>query len=191
MRARAYRKVMKTAANCPHCPPALMSSSLSFTSADLHAMGKTVVGNRVVDLEAAGAVPRLITCAPYGTARNGRAFKSKWEAQYHQHLELLEKTKAIAWFGYECIRLRLADGAYFTADFPVLTTHGQLVMCEVKGFWREAAKLRVKVAAKEFPWLRIEVITKRDGQWVLLETYNASRWSKTSETSEKTANPCI
>lgn len=156
-----------------------MSDGLTITKAEYDAHMARYRGVGVATLESSGYMPRerpLVGNPPpprYGVAPNGRPYKSKWEAEYGFWLATLLGVDAIAWWSYECFKLRLADGAYFTPDFPVLTSHGDLVMREVKGHWREAARLRVKVAASQFPWLRIEIISKQKGQWVNVETFNA------------------
>ena len=69
--------------------------------------------------------------------------------------EELAKRKAVGeilWFRYEGIALRLADGARYTPDFALMFADGTLELHEVKAFWAEAARLRIKVAAELFPF---------------------------------------
>ena len=40
---------------------------------------------------------------------------------------------------------------------------GELEMHEVKGFWREDARLKIKVAAEQFPFRFVAVTKSKDG----------------------------
>lgn len=80
-----------------------------------------------------------------------------------RYSDTLTYSKDVVWFKYEAVKLRLADGAYFTPDFIVMKADGELQFHEVKGFWREAAKVRIKVAAEIFPFKFIAVKGSRTG----------------------------
>jgi hypothetical protein len=157
-----------------------MSRGLDMTRAELEGKGYRIEGNTVHlptdDMQLGDALGELLSMhvSRNGFAPNKRAYKSKWESQYAaQVLDLEMRTKVISWWDYEGMRFRLADGTYYTPDFVVMTTPGHLVAREVKGFWRESARVRVKVCARCFPWLRIDVISKHEGRWVTMETLNA------------------
>ena len=50
------------------------------------------------------------------------------------------------------MKLRLATGAWYTPDFAAANPATRRIeLHEVKGFWREAARVRIKVAAEAFP----------------------------------------
>lgn len=67
---------------------------------------------------------------------------------------------------YEPFRLKLANGAYYKPDFMIVSPLDQtMIVYEVKGHWREAAKVRIKVAAGLHPYLRFVVVTREEGQW--------------------------
>jgi hypothetical protein len=80
-------------------------------------------------------------------------FKSKLEKRYADHLALQQKAGAIAWWGYEALTFKLADNARFTPDFVVITRDYEIEIHETKGHMREAAAVRIKVAASQFYWL--------------------------------------
>ena len=63
----------------------------------------------------------------------------------------------ILWYSFEGITLRLADRTTYTPDFVVMLANGELEMHEVKGFWTDDAKVKVKVAAEKFPFRFIAV----------------------------------
>ena len=58
------------------------------------------------------------------------------------------------------ITLRLANGVRYTPDFVVYTPTGVLAY-EVKGFMRDDAAVKLKVAAQRYPWIRFLLATKR------------------------------
>lgn len=90
-------------------------------------------------------------------------YKNKTEEAYAQRLDLLYKAGEILWWAYEGIRFRLAEGAWYTVDFVMMTKSGFIECHEVKGFWREAAKVRIKVASEHFPFRFIAVKAKAGG----------------------------
>jgi hypothetical protein len=74
------------------------------------------------------------------------------EADYARLLELRVRAGEVLWWSFEGFRLRLAEGAWFTPDFVVLLATGVLEFHETKGFLREAARVRLRVAAGMYPW---------------------------------------
>lgn len=91
---------------------------------------------------------------------------NRWESAYAQRLQLLERANELQWWKYGAITFKLADDTRYTPDFIWLTKTGELVATEVKGFRREDAFIKFKVAAAQFPWLRFEMVTKKAGQWL-------------------------
>jgi hypothetical protein len=93
---------------------------------------------------------------------------NKTEAAYGQHLELLKRAGEIHWYGFEAVKLRLADNTFYTPDFAVIAKDGVLEMHEVKGFWEDDARVKIKVAADKFPFrfvaMKVEA-KKRGGGW--------------------------
>lgn len=95
-----------------------------------------------------------------------RGTMNKWESRYSETLAALLIEGKILWYDFEPFSLRIADGAKYTPDFAVLSVRG-LEFHEVKGFWREAARVRIKVAADRFPFPFLAVTRdKRTGEWV-------------------------
>lgn len=94
-----------------------------------------------------------------------RVYKSKLESEYAQVLEIRRLGGDIQWWKYEPIKLRLADGAWYTPDFMYLDSGGQIHIHETKGFWREAAKVRIKVAASLYPLFRFTAVMRVKGHW--------------------------
>lgn len=93
---------------------------------------------------------------------------NKTEAAYDKHLWDLRHAGDVLWHKFEGVKLRLADNTFYTCDFAVLPTTGVLEMHEVKGFWQEDAKVKIKVAASIYPFRFIAVkarAKKHGGGW--------------------------
>jgi hypothetical protein len=94
---------------------------------------------------------------------------NKLEAEYQQHLELRRTAGEILWYAYEKIKLKLADNTFYTPDFVVMAADDVLEFHEVKGFWEDDARVKIKVANEQFPFrfLAIKKASKKDGGgWV-------------------------
>jgi hypothetical protein len=77
---------------------------------------------------------------------------NKSEATYAAHLELEKFAGAVLWYRFEGIKLRLADNTFYTPDFAVLA-HDSVMEChEVKGFWQDDARAKIKIAADLYPF---------------------------------------
>lgn len=70
-----------------------------------------------------------------------------------------------SWVGVQNITLKLADDTRYTPDFFGLCEDGNLIAYEVKGFFRDDAKVKIKVAARMFPWIRFVLVRKEGGQF--------------------------
>ena len=77
---------------------------------------------------------------------------NKTEAAYADHLLLRQRLGEIAWFAFEAVKLRLADKTFYTPDFAVMLIDGTIEQHEVKGFWEDDARVKIKVAAAMFPF---------------------------------------
>ncbi|KAF1698343.1 DUF1064 domain-containing protein [Pseudoxanthomonas jiangsuensis] len=77
---------------------------------------------------------------------------NKTEADYDAHLELLRAAGEVQWYRFEGVKLRLADNTFYTPDFAVMAADGVMEMHEVKGFWTDDARVKIKVAADQYPF---------------------------------------
>lgn len=93
---------------------------------------------------------------------------NKLEASYAQHLEARRARGEIAEWRYESTKLRLADGAWYTPDFRVVLPGGEVEFHETKGFMREAARVRLRVAAELHPF-RFLLVKRAGGEWSVVE----------------------
>ena len=89
---------------------------------------------------------------------------NKTETAYAEYLELQKHAGEVLWYKFEGIKLRLADNTSYTCDFAVLPSDGILEMHECKGgFWRDDARVKIKVAASLYPFRFIAVKKKGNG----------------------------
>lgn len=82
------------------------------------------------------------------------------------YLQYLRTGCGAAWIGIQNITLKLADDTRYTPDFFFIDCSGsELHAREVKGFWRDDAKVKIKVAARLFSWIRFTVAVKTKTGW--------------------------
>jgi len=102
-----------------------------------------------------------------GPAKKRRGQMNRTEARFAKEvLDLMKADGDIHDYRFEPLRLRLAEGAYYCPDFVVKHQDGTVEFVEVKGFWREAARLRIKVAAEQYGWLgKFVAVRLVKGKW--------------------------
>lgn len=69
--------------------------------------------------------------------------------------------------GVQDITFKLADDCRYTPDLTVwgYDASHDLTCFEVKGFWREDARVKIKVAARKFCWVRFIAVQRVKGEW--------------------------
>lgn len=79
----------------------------------------------------------------------------------------LRSLPAVTWISdHDAIKLRLADGkCFYTPDFASMDSSGRLTFWEVKGFWRDDARVKIKVAARIYSWASFIAVSWKRGQW--------------------------
>ena len=85
---------------------------------------------------------------------------NKTESAYANVLEMRKRAGEVEWYAFEGMKFRLADNTFYTPDFSVMLTSGQVELHEVKGFWTDDARVKIKVAASLFPFQFIAVYMK-------------------------------
>lgn len=90
---------------------------------------------------------------------------NKSEKAYADHLATLQAAGEVLWFRFEGLKLRLADSTFYTPDFAVLAADGVLECHEVKGFWQDDARVKVKVAADQYPFRFIALTRAKGAGW--------------------------
>lgn len=97
---------------------------------------------------------------------------NKTESAYAVTLEERRIVGEIMWYRFEGIKLRLADSTFYTPDFVVMDKEGLISLHEVKGYWEDDARVKVKVIAEMYPF-PVFAITKqaqkRGGGWTVEE----------------------
>ncbi|MFA6031833.1 MAG: DUF1064 domain-containing protein [Myxococcota bacterium] len=95
------------------------------------------------------------------------------EAAYAAELELLKRAGDVAWYRFEGFKLRLADSTFYTPDFAVMLSNGELQCHEVKGHWQEDARVKIKIAAEMYPFrfVALKKQSKKAGGGFVAETF--------------------
>ena len=88
----------------------------------------------------------------YALGRLKPGAMNKGEAAYAAHLELLKMSGEVLWYRFEGVKLRLADNTFYTPDFVVLQKDAVMECHEVKGFWQDDARAKIKIAADLYPF---------------------------------------
>jgi len=90
---------------------------------------------------------------------------NRTEAAYAEYLEALKAAGEVLWVKFEGLKLRLADSTFYTPDFAVMRANGQIECHEVKGFWQDDARVKIKIAADMYPFrfLAVKAKPKKDG----------------------------
>ena len=91
--------------------------------------------------------------------------RNKLEASYEQHLELRKQAGEILWYKFEGMTFKLAKDTRYTPDFSVLLENGEMEIHEVKGTFRDDAKVKIKVASELYPFRFVAVyaLSKKEG----------------------------
>ena len=103
--------------------------------------------------------------AMYALGRLKTGSMNKTEAAYDAHLAALQHAGQIKWRKFEGLKLRLADNTFYTPDFAVMAADGVIECHEVKGFWQDDARAKIKVAADLYPFrfIAVKARTKKSG----------------------------
>lgn len=103
--------------------------------------------------------------AIYALGRLKQGQKNKTEQEYEMYLESLKQSQKILWYTFEGVKFRLADNTFYTPDFSVMLSDGTIEIHEVKGFWTDDARVKIKVAADKYPFrfLAIKKKPKKSG----------------------------
>ncbi len=68
----------------------------------------------------------------------------------------------------QAITLRIANGCRYTPDF-ITTNEWATEGWEVKGFMRDDAAVKLKVAASLYPWIKFHLVSRKKGEWQIQE----------------------
>lgn len=101
----------------------------------------------------------------YALGRLKTGQMNKTESEYYQYLKTLERANEILWFKFEGLKFKLANNTTYTPDFVVMNKDGLIELHEVKGYWMDDARVKIKVAADMYPFkfMAIKKRTKKQG----------------------------
>jgi hypothetical protein len=143
----------------------------TMTAADLRELGYIVKDGKAMRVGQPTKVSEEIAASPL--VRD--LYRSKWERERAAALSLQQMAGVIRRWKHEGIRLKLANGAWYKPDFMVWHNDGLIELEEVKGAWREAARVRWKVAIEQYPMFGFSLWTKTKGQWSRVELYHPTQ----------------
>lgn len=101
------------------------------------------------------------------TRAHAKPKMNKSEAVWAQRLELEKKAGEVECYWFESLKFRLAENTWYTPDFVVLYTDGRREIHEIKGFLRDDAAVKFKVARELYPdydwqmWRRKKTVWER------------------------------
>lgn len=100
-------------------------------------------------------------------AKGGLAARkmNKLEAEY---AGMLKNAADVVWSEFEGITLRLGNDCRYTSDFAIMRRDGSIEMHETKGFMRDDALVKIKVAAAQYPF-KFVLVKKIKGVWSMTE----------------------
>lgn len=82
---------------------------------------------------------------------------NQYERAYAALLEKRKLAGEIQEYHFERYKLRLGQACYYTPDFAVVRADGVMEFHEVKGFWEEDARVKIKAAADQYPHVFVAV----------------------------------
>ena len=102
------------------------------------------------------------------SADNWPVPRKGWEKDFADRLELQRRAGEIKQWDYEPERLRIAKTAFYKPDFRVIRNDGTIVFYEVKGHFRPAAIIRMKVVVERHPYI-FYLVKKTKTDWDIQE----------------------
>lgn len=116
--------------------------------------------------------PPVAAEAVYGRASvmDGEGDKrNKLERAFSEYLEARKAEGKIATYEFEAITFVLAPRTRYTPDFFVMLPDGRIEFYETKGFMRDDAAVKLKVAAAKFSMFRFYLVKRACGKWKITE----------------------
>lgn len=124
-------------------------------------------------------IPRPLVCLPESVSAPKQATAidlakqpctdesrlNKTERAYLARLRMLK----VPTLRIQQITLKVADDCRLTVDFTYVDENGRLTFVDVKGFQREDALIKMKVAARTFPEFRFVIAKRVKGNWEHIE----------------------
>jgi len=89
---------------------------------------------------------------------------NKTEAKYED--EVLKADPYYTEWKFESVKFRLADNTFYTPDFFVICFDGTVEIHEVKGWWEDDARVKIKVFAEMYPEFVVVASRLEKKQWI-------------------------
>ena len=121
------------------------------------------------DLKTLGLRPEQVLSVidgepPKSRAPAGGDRMNKTEARYAHELELLQRAGVVLWWAFGSMKIRLANRTWYTPDFAILDSVG-LRFVEIKGFLRDDAAVKFKVARETYQQFKFTMLRWVNGAW--------------------------
>ena len=97
----------------------------------------------------------------YALGRMKAGEMNKTEKEFANYLQKQLDAHKIFSFAFEPVTLKLAKDLRYTPDFFCHELDGTITFYEVKGFWRDDALAKIKMASAKFPLFRFVSVKKR------------------------------
>jgi hypothetical protein len=107
----------------------------------------------------------VATNRSYALGRLKAGTLNKTEQAYEAMLRDAKTLGDIQWYRFEGLKLRLADNTFYTPDFVVMDANGWIECHEVKGWWTDDARVKIKIAADQYPFKfkAVQALPKKHG----------------------------
>lgn len=103
--------------------------------------------------------------APAAKGRVPELKMNKLESAYAELLAGRTLAGEVRWWRYEAVKLKLADHTFYTPDFVIQLANLELEFHETKGWMRDDANVKIKVAAEQYPLFRFVLCKKDKSGW--------------------------
>lgn len=98
-----------------------------------------------------------------------KKYDSGWEQAYAYNLDLRKIAGEIEEWVYKPWKFILAPKTTYEPDFLVVPVTGMLEIHEVKGYWRDDARVKWKAVMEKHRWFRFFVVKKEGSGWDVRE----------------------
>jgi hypothetical protein len=99
------------------------------------------------------------------------------ESKYADQIRFMVRTCVVSDWMAAPVRLHLANRTTYTPDFVFRDAGGGTIHCiEIKGFLRDDAAVKFKIAREMFPWMDFKMLKLVKGSWVEVLSGSGRRW---------------
>ena len=90
---------------------------------------------------------------------------NKTEARYAAELDFMKREGTVVDWRFEAIKFRLAKKCFYAPDFFVRCADGVIRFVEIKGFLRDDAAIKFKLAREQNQWAEWYMFRYVKGNW--------------------------